>query len=258
MSTRQKKYIENLRRLFPHVPPEQIQNQEFRYMSTEEDATNTIDLMTEYCAQHDDKDPKELTIADAFACLGGNTYSFSVTFKHVMAYEKDEKRFNFLKKNVRKYPGQRTNRTVFVYKDCLAKNGILYIPRHIIFLDPPLANPKTNEVDSHVFRFAADLCNRIGKNATTKYIFLKLPLQSNHIDDFALLEKEMSVYWTDIEIHTLSRVKRGEEVPSYTIVSAYYNGISSQHTHVKNQHVSVLLAQLQQIIQTCPTCQILN
>jgi hypothetical protein len=248
MSTRQKKNLENLWRLFPHVPPEQIQNQEFRYMSTEEDATNTIDLMTEYCAQHDDKDPKEFTIADAFACLGGNTYSFSVTFKHVMAYEKDEKRFHFLKQNVRNYPGQRTNRTVFVYKDCLAKNGILYVPRDIIFLDPPWANPDTNEVDSHVFRFVADLCNRIGKKGTTKYIFLKLPLQSNHIDDFASLEKMMSVYWTDIKMLTLSRVKRGEEVPSYTIISAYYNGMSSQNTHVRNQQLSILLAQLQQTI----------
>ena len=239
----------HLRRLFPHVPPEQMQNEEFRYMSTEEDATNTITLITEYCADHNDNNPKELTIADAFACLGGNTYSFCETFKHVMAYEKDAQRFKYLNQNVQNYPGQRTNRTVFVYKDCLAENGILHNPQDIIFLDPPWANPNTNTVDSHVFHFVTDLCDRIGKQGTAKYIFLKLPLKSNHTDDFALLEKEISVYWTDIKIHTLSRVKRGVQVPSYTIVCAYYNGMSSEDTHVRNQQLSVLLAQLQQTIQ---------
>ena len=249
MSTRQKRNLVTLRRLFPHVPLKQMVNQEFRYMSTEEDANNTIKIMTEYCKEHGQNDPKDLTITDAFACLGGNTYSFCVTFKHVMACEKDETRFHFLKQNVRNYPGQKTNQTVFVYKDCLSKNGILYVPRDIIFLDPPWENPITNKVDSHVFQFAADLCNQIGKQRTAKYIFLKLPLQSNHIDDFASLEKMMSVYWTDIKMLTLSRVKRGEEVPSYTIISAYYNGMSSQNTHVRNQQLSILLAQLQQTIQ---------
>ena len=242
----------NLRRLFPHVPPEQIQHEEFKYMNTEEDATKTIHLMQEYCTEHGVDDFKQLTIADAFACLGGNTYSFSVTFKHVMAYEIDANRFHFLKQNVQNYPGQREKQTVFVKKNCLARNGILYIPQDIIFMDPPWTNPRTNEVDSHVFEFVNKLCKRIGKKRTAKYIFLKLPLESKYPDEFALLKQELSVCWTDISIFTLSRMKGDEQVPSYTIVCACYNDMYNQDTHVtktthklKNLGVSVLLAQLQ-------------
>jgi hypothetical protein len=164
-----------------------------------------------------------------------------------MAYEKDKKRLRFLKQNVRNYPGQRTNRTVFLYKNCLAQNGILHTPRDIIFLDPPWENPKNNQVDSHVFHFVIRLCNRIAQQRTAKYVFLKLPLQSNHIDDFIFLKDQMSVYWTDINI-TLSRVKGSHEVPSYTLVCACYKDTSEKHVHFKNQQVSALLAQLH---QTC-------
>jgi hypothetical protein len=238
-----------LRTLFPHVPPEQIQNQEYRYMSTEEDATNTINIMTKYCREHGENDPKELTIADAFACLGNNTCSFCETFKNVVAYEKDETRFHFLQTNVRTYPGQKPHPNVFVYKDCLAENGILYIPRDIIFWDPPWENPRTKAVDSHVFHTVIDLCKKISQKGTTNYVFLKLPLQSKHTHDFESLRTEMSVYWTDIEILSISRLKGGVQVPSYTIVCAYYKDTANmndtaQYNGTFNTRVKALLARL--------------
>jgi hypothetical protein len=76
----------------------------------------TINIMTQNCSRHGQNDPASLTIADAFACLGGNTYSFYVTFKSVVAYEKDKTRFNCLQQNVQDYPIQETKPPVLVLK----------------------------------------------------------------------------------------------------------------------------------------------
>ena len=114
------------------VPRGQAGKAELRMMSTVEDARHTITFMTEYCIEHNDNDLQQLTIADAFACLGGNTHSFCRTFKDVVAYEIDDTRRENLTINMRRY-----GRKCRVFGDCEAEeNGIFTTPRDIIFLDP--------------------------------------------------------------------------------------------------------------------------
>ena len=203
------------------VSVEQITKAEIRMMSTIEDAMHTIAFMTEYCREHGDNDLKELTIADAFACLGGNTLSFCRTFKHVRAYEIVKDRFAKLQD----YTAAFENILLF-NQNCRHDNGILdsRFPRDVIFLDPPWENPETHEVDDSVFTDAIDMCNQISQQTTTKYVFMKLPLQlSDKVDNranFKYLTEQMNDDWTDIRIQPLLRWKNTRYEETYTIVCA--------------------------------------
>ena len=186
-------------------------------MSTAQDAEQTIAIMRAYCEEHGDNDLKSLSIADAFACLGGNTFSFYVNFQNVVAYEKDKTRCTSLKEIVQNYVGNQNNRVEVREGDCeLGDGGIMRTPYDVIFLDPPWATPGTKVVGAYVFTEAARLCEEIARNKTARYIFLKLPLEEKFPDAFGGLRAEMSVEWTDIETKLIMR-KRG---PSYSIVCA--------------------------------------
>jgi len=203
------------------APRKQWTDKEFLYMSTIEDAMHTIAFMTEYCRQHHDTNLHELTIADAFACLGGNTHSFCRTFKDVVAYEINDTRRQNLTNNMRRY-----GRKCRVFGDCEAEeNGIFTTPRDIIFLDPPWENEK-KEVDDTAFKHVISLCHKISQRTTTKYVFMKLPLQHNErkgVDNrsnFEQLQAAMSPDWDEISIYTVDRMKKDKAQPTYSIVCA--------------------------------------
>ena len=229
-----------------HIPAEQINNGEERMMSTDEDARKTIHFIKDYCHHHGDKNTRSLTIADAFACLGGNTHSFSIYFKDVMAYEQDEKRYEGLVQNVRAYPGQAEKTTVTVKcQDCCAPGGILDTYHDAVFMDPPWVTTTTQNIDSKVFIDALHLATRIAEAKTAKYIFLKLPLEAKFPDEFAALRQHLSGKWSDIQTHTITRHKRRGQQPSYTIVCAYQKAPSAAHTSSEALNtMSLLLTQL--------------
>jgi hypothetical protein len=202
--------------LFPHVPSEFIKNGEHRYMSTDGDAWQTIDIMKVYCHKHGHKDLASLTIADAFACLGGNTYSFYTTFKKVVAYELDENRREKLRVAVQRYTAQENKDPVEVRGDCRGEGGILQNEHDVIFLDPPWAAPSTGEVGAHVFEEAGELCKQIAEHKTAQFVFLKLPLQAKFPGEFKRLHENMQVHWTDITNRMIHR-RLGA---TYTIVCA--------------------------------------
>jgi len=235
---------------FPHVRRYYITNGEEFIMSTQDDAEQTIDIMRKYCSQkeHGEKDLGSLSIADAFACLGGNTYSFYVNFKTVVAYEIDETRFEKLKLIVQHYPSEKNKETVSVRRDCLAKDGILDTCHHVVFLDPPWVNPATEQIDNHVFQYASKLCHDIAVNKTAQFVFMKLPLESSYPLDFAELIGRMSTDWVDITTETILRRQRTR--PSYTIVCAYHKDTSvnyeaTSHVVMERSDVKNLLMQLQ-------------
>ena len=215
-------------------------------MSTDEEARKTIRFIKDYCRKHGVQNTKSLTIADAFACLGGNTHSFSISFQYVTAYEKDEKRYQGLVQNVRAYPGQAEHPTVTVKcQDCCAAGGILDTYHDAVFMDPPWVNTTTKKVDTKVFIDALHLATRIAEAKTAKYIFLKLPLEAKFPDDFAALRQHLSGKWSDIQTHTITRHKKRGPQPTYTIVCAFHKTLSASHhsTEAKTT-VAVLLTQL--------------
>ena len=234
-------------------------------MSTDKDATQTTAFMEQYCKRFG-QFPENLTIADAFACLGGNTYSFSNTFKHVDAYEVDPTRYRNLQKIVQKYPLKA--KVSVKCQDCKAEGGILQINYGVVFLDPPWVNQEANPpiVDNKVFDDAFTLCTQIADAHTAEYIFLKLPIQAkdNPGHDFEaslrILKENMSALWGDIYDRTIHRGKKGER-PVYTIVGARLKdppahapaaevSTSASSTDPKQQ-MAILLSQLN-------ACQLLH
>ena len=218
----------------------QMTNKEFLYVSTIEDAKNTFLVMQAYCRNHGDHDLKQLTIADAFACLGGNTIPFCWQFKDVVAYEIDADRRGKLQLNT-KYFGN-----IRVFGDCRLENGIFdaTIPRDVIFLDPPWGT-------EDVFADVMELCKDISQRTKTKYVFMKLPLRENdkkYVDNnskFELLEQNMLNAWTDISINTLYRDKKTGLEPTYSIVCACRKETSGESPSFSSASgVRLLLMQL--------------
>ena len=212
------KQNDTYRLLFPYVNPKHILNGEERYMSTVEDAENTMTLIDTYVEKYREH-VKNMSIADAFACLGGNTYFFAEAFREVSAYEIDETRRTHLIENIRTYY-KRNNVDVFV--DYGVGQHCIFKKKHdVVFLDPPWLNPQTKVVDDFVFQEVQKICARLTDTATTQYVFVKLPLLSDHESSFETLLEDMSDKWGDIHTETISRKKRGGyHVAKYTIVCA--------------------------------------
>jgi hypothetical protein len=89
---------------------------------------------------HFKKKPKQTTITDATASIGGNTISFSMFLGHVNAIELDTLTYNALCHNVDQYHLKNIS---LLNQNCL---DIIYnLPQDIVFFDPPWGGKKYKE-----------------------------------------------------------------------------------------------------------------
>ena len=245
MSSDKERHQKIFKKLFPYVKPEHIQNGEYRYMSTGEDSTKTMSLIQLYVKKYGRQQVKNMSIADAFACLGGNTYFFAEAFAHVSAYEIDETRREHLKENIEAFYKRKN---VDVYEDCEkdGRDNIFQTYHDVVFLDPPWLNPKTNVVDGFVFEYVYKICESLAESASTTYVFLKLPLMDDHTSSFEALVKRMGDKWRDVLTRSITRRKRGREHPTYTIICARLKPpeVAKVDVNQKKLDVNVLLQQL--------------
>jgi predicted RNA methylase len=219
--------------------------------------------MKQYCAKHQDKNVGALTIADAFACLGGNTFSFAENFKQVTAYEIDEERFKALKKNVDNYPAQNKKHNVTVkWQNCCDQGGILDTNYDVVFLDPPWINPKTNIDDGSVFGYTLNLCNQMAESRMAKYIFIGLPIQAlDHKNQTFSLQKKLheflehlSVHWDDVQHKPIYRTNIHGSREVYRIVCARRKDTPAPHKHhatTPGMHTNAKLAALLAQLRAC-------
>ena len=87
--------------------------------------------------------PKDVTITDGCACVGGNVLAFSDIFKTVNAVEIDPTRCNMLKHNLEAVC-KRTN--VAFYNEDYSKSYTSYV-QDIVYLDPPWGGTLYTSVD---------------------------------------------------------------------------------------------------------------
>ena len=137
----------------------------------------------------------EITITDAMACIGGNTLSFSLYFKNVIANEINTTRFQYLVHNMKQY--ERTN--ISFYNDNYL-NLIKKLKQNIVFIDPPWGGPiyksqykmdimiqkdlDKDKEDPKIEEVKLDeLIDDIFLNEETKMIIYKVPTNHN-IDNF--------------------------------------------------------------------------
>ena len=135
-----------------------------------------------------------------------------------------------------------------VYTDCEkdGKDNIFQKYHDVVFLDPPWLNPETKVVDGFVFEYVDKICERLADSASTKYVFLKLPLMSDHTSSFEALVKRMGDKWSDIHTRSITLMKRGRDVPTYTIVCVRLRPPEVRKVDLEKQKldVRVLLQQL--------------
>lgn len=230
-----------INRLFPYVNPDHITNGEERYMSTIGDARNTMGVIRGYVQEGEHVE--EMSIADAFACLGGNTYCFAEAFREVDAYEVDETRRGHLEENIAEFY-KRNN--VDVYADCgVGEHNIFETYHDVVFLDPPWLNPETKVVDGGVFIEVQKICARLADTAKAKYVFAKLPLECDHASSFETLREALEAKWSGIDTKIIER-RRG---PTYTIVCARLTALGVQEvdsvgTEDTAQDISVAVKEL--------------
>lgn len=117
--------------------------------------------------------PRNSTITDATACVGGNTYSFAQAFRNVEAIEKDPVRASMLRHNM----------AMLGMKNVTVKCGdaLKLVPashHDLIFLDPPWGGPNYKQrlkVDLELSDVPlSSICNEFANH--TKYIALKVPM----------------------------------------------------------------------------------
>lgn len=119
---------------------------------------------------------EDLTITDATAGIGGNTFSFATFFKSVNSVESDVKTFEMLCNNV----------TMCNYKNVTFINGdyvnVMYdLRQDIVFIDPPWGGRNYKNYDSILLKLSEidieEICyDLILRN---NIVVLKLPLNYN-------------------------------------------------------------------------------
>ena len=214
-------------------------------MSTADDALETVSIMDAYV-----KAPlSNMTIADAYACLGGNTSAFSHAFKSVRAYEIDTKRRKQLELNIlNKIGGYYANDNVTVCTDCTdAQEGIAAQTQDVVFLDPPWWCENHKTVDVCMFAGLIATCRAMA--ASTSFVFMKVPSAQFKRHLHAVLERlktEMKAEWTDIESHPITRANPSS---SYQIICA--RNARPPREPPAPPELSGLLARLRLVTLTC-------
>jgi len=126
------------------------------------------------------------TICDATACIGGNTASFARSFRHVVAIEKNETRYNYLVHNMAVL---KATNVVCVCGDSLeevtwgcagvTKASNVY---DVIFIDPPWGGPEYKSQNTLCLELSNtpldEVCRRWAKH--TNYFAIKTP---NNFDE---------------------------------------------------------------------------
>jgi 16S rRNA G966 N2-methylase RsmD len=198
---------------------EKTSGPELKMMSTADDALETVRIMDAYV-----KSPlANMTIADAYACLGGNTSAFSRAFKSVRAYEIDEARREQLQRNIdNDIGGYYANKNVEVFADCTeAGAGIAATPQDVVFLDPPWWCEDHKTVDACMFAGLAATCRDLAASGSTGFVFMKLPSAQNYPGlraGLADLKTAMAAAaWAGIETHPITRSNARS---SYQIICA--------------------------------------
>lgn len=118
--------------------------------------------------------PRSSIIADATACVGGNTYSFAQQFSQVYAFELDAIRAEHLQHNMRML-GMSNVHTIS--GDSIRKLPYLGTHFGVIFLDPPWGGPEYKNASSIRLSLSgkrlSDVCWQLSVH--TDFIALKVP-----------------------------------------------------------------------------------
>lgn len=174
------------------------------YISLPNDANNISNIIESYCIKNN-IDTSDLIITDATAGVGGNTISFSKTFKHVNSIEMDTDRCKYLANNI----------NVYGINNCTVHCGncvdLMYKFDHdIVFFDPPWGGKDYREKTKLKLELSNNsiesiCCNLLDANYTLhvpKIITLKLPKNYDMEYFYKTIKKDN----INITLHNLNKM----------------------------------------------------
>jgi hypothetical protein len=225
--------IEKIRTHFSKLDPTVITDEEVVLMSTDDDNRQLLEMMNEYIVTKYKKILKKLSIADAYAGLGGNTVYFAENFGNVLAYEILDDRLAKLKNNCRPY-----NNVTFDKDSEDETKGITAIYHDVIFLGIPWMK----EPHEEMYKKAIKKCESIYQLQKAEFLFLMLPLRHKNENAFERLKRNMRIQgWEDIKERIVTRRQGTKQ--SYTIIYAHHPK-NSFHVDPKLSVSDALLMQL--------------
>lgn len=149
--------------------------------------------------------PPSATITDATACIGGATYAFANTFRHVNAIELDHSRFMHLCHNINGV--LKTNGKV----TCIHGDAIVLCPQlqqDLVFLDPPWGGPEYKSMQKVSLSLSglplSDVCRIIAQ--ATRYIAIKVPVNFNETDFCKEVEAFATIVLRDTQLRKMNLI----------------------------------------------------
>ena len=143
--------------------------------------------------------PKSAKVADATACIGGNTYSFAQHFSTVHAYELDPVRAAYLAHNIRVLNIQ--NVTV-IGGDVLRR---MNQPYDLVFIDPPWGGPEYKQSESIQLTLSGkpleDVCFQLSNYAS--HIALKTPTNFSEAEFLRETEPFLELLYKNIHLRKM-------------------------------------------------------
>jgi len=163
--------------------------------------------------------PRDATITDAMACVGGNTWAFARYFKAVHAVEIDARRFTMLRQNMRRILSVNDFDKIEFYRaDFLQKMQELH--QTIVFLDLPWGGPSYKDQTSISLNLdgmdLSVLCRRLERRAT--HLVLKVPTNFA----YAQFRRNLGSYWSIVYQETMCMARTFDNVctwrPAFDLV----------------------------------------
>jgi hypothetical protein len=143
--------------------------------------------------------PKSAKVADATACIGGNTYSFAQHFSTVHAYELDPVRAAYLAHNIRVLNIQNVS---VIGGDVLRR---MNQPYELVFLDPPWGGSSYKTLDSVRLTLSGkpleDVCFQLSNYA--EHIALKVPTNFSEAEFLRETEPFLELLYKNIHLRKM-------------------------------------------------------
>jgi len=179
------------------------------------------------------KTPKQCTITDATACVGGDTLHFARTFKHVQSVEINPEHCRMLQNNINVY--NRKNVTVYC-KDYL--KVALQLKQDVIFMDPPWGGPAYKHKKKVWLSLSDVSLQNVVQNIAhmASLIVLKVPV---NFDISYILNKGYhngkSVLFRSLHVYRLNKMNIVVIVTKPPVKPSTYQQKSRKHTkHTKH------------------------
>jgi RNA cap guanine-N2 methyltransferase len=173
-------------KLFPRKEGVKLQNlliddESISYITNPYDSEKICKMIADHMETNYNMKPKDVTIVDATACVGGDTITFCYTFGIVIPIELEKQRFTCLQNNLKVY---NIKNAYPVFGDSTKIIPVIDPVINCVYMDPPWGGKDYKNFDNLDLKFGdydldQVIANLFTKKPDIKLVILKLPKNFN-------------------------------------------------------------------------------